>query len=118
LVILFTLPLFLSENDFLKDKNGKATLIIDKGEGEEKVFEREIKENMTVFDFLKETELEIEYKEYDFGVFVQSIDGLKNNEEGKNWLYYVNDKQPQMGSDQRPVFPGDEIRWKYEKPNW
>lgn len=118
LAIVFAVSFLLDTSDVTNSGEGKAILIIDKGEGEEKVFEEEIEEGMTVFDFLKETGLDIKYEEYDFGVFIKSIDGLKNEKKGKSWLYYVNNEQPQKGSDQKPVFQGDEIKWKYEEPNW
>jgi hypothetical protein len=102
-----------------KEKQGIITLAIDKGEGEKANYNKEISGEITVFELLLENGIDIKYEEYDVGIFIVAIDGLENNlEERKNWVYYVNREQPGIGCDQKKVFPGDNIEWKYEETQW
>ena len=60
----------------------------------------------TVFDALA-LWCEILYDDYGWGIIVREIDGV-----GGNWLYYVNDVSPSVGSDVYPLENGDSIRWE------
>ena len=59
-------------------------------------------------------------KEYPgIGHFVESINGLKNDTQaGTYWIYYLNDKNAQLGISQQIVNPKDIITWKYETANF
>lgn len=49
------------------------------------------------------------------GLFVESINGLKNNNKtGKYWIYYVNNESAQIGISNYIIKPNDIITWKYE----
>ena len=50
---------------------------------------------------------EILYDDYGWGIIVREIDGI-----GGNWLYFVNDVSPSVGSDLYPLENGDSIRWE------
>ena len=71
----------------------------------------------TVFSVLKNVaereKINLETKQYDFGVFVQKID--KSESTAKNaWIYYVNGESGQIAADQYKVKDGDNITWKFE----
>jgi hypothetical protein len=48
-------------------------------------------------------------------VFVDSINGLDNND-GRFWQYYVNDKYGEISSDRRGLSNGDQVEWRWEDP--
>jgi len=58
-------------------------------------------------------------KEYSgLGFFVEEINGVKNNtQEGRYWIYYINDKKAQAGVSNYIVQSNDIINWKYEHEN-
>lgn len=58
--------------------------------------------------------IDVEYDEYDFGVYVKSIGGIEGNDE-YFWALYVNDEQSQTGADQTILEAGDKMEWRYEK---
>lgn len=70
-------------------------------------------DDLNAFELLKEN-AEIEYKEYDFGVFVESINGTAGDEK-HFWALYVNDEQSITGADQTTVNKGDLLEWRYEE---
>lgn len=67
----------------------------------------------TALDILARTK-NIESKEYSFGKAVESIDGVKNGTGGRYWIYYVNDKEMQVGAGAYTVQPDDIIEWKFK----
>lgn len=75
----------------------------------------------TVFDLLKEASLnnnlEMKYddKKYSFGVFVESIDGIKDGSNGKNWQYYINGTLGDLAADKKILNEGDKVEWRFEK---
>lgn len=97
----------------------EVSLIINNGEGSPLVVNNEFKEGMTAFDLLEEkTEelgLVLETKTFDFGILVEVIGDEKNGENGKYWLYYINDEMPMVSSDQNKINPGDKIEFKFEE---
>jgi hypothetical protein len=66
----------------------------------------------TVFDLLL-AEHEVDYIESGMGVFIKSIDGIKNAG-GHFWIYYVNDKRGDIACSKFIVSEGDKIEWRYE----
>ena len=50
----------------------------------------------------------------DLGLFVEEINGVKNNSD-KYWVYYINDTKAQVGISNYIIQPNDLIEWKYEK---
>ena len=54
------------------------------------------------------------YKEYpSMGIFVEEINGVRGSQ-GKYWIYYVNDKEAEVGISKNIVKDGDIISWKQE----
>jgi len=82
----------------------------------EKVYELNgISNKLTVFDVTKEN-TDLEYNNnYDFGVFIESINGIKNGDEGKYWQYYINDKLGDSAADKKNLEDGDEVEWRFEE---
>jgi hypothetical protein len=67
----------------------------------------------TPFELLNRND-EVEFDQYDFGVFVTSINGQKSNDQFF-WALYVNDEMAQVSSDQIELKTGDVIEWRWEE---
>lgn len=53
-------------------------------------------------------------EQYDFGVFVTSIDGLQNNSDSRQYWTYTVDNQPAViGVDQYRLEDNDTVSWSY-----
>ncbi|KKQ24956.1 MAG: LPXTG-motif cell wall anchor domain protein [Candidatus Woesebacteria bacterium GW2011_GWA1_37_8] len=89
-------------------------------ETDTKQFAYEFVENKSAFDALKEISeregIALETKQYDFGIFVKSINGLESSAE-KAWIYYINDKSAEVGADKYELKDKDVIEWKYITPS-
>ena len=77
-------------------------------------------EERTVFSGLlnygEENNIGVEYNNnYDFGVFVESIAGIKNGDDGKYWQYYVNDTLGEVAADKKVLEGEDEVEWRFEE---
>ena len=74
-------------------------------------------EGLTVFDALNQT-ANVTFTQYPFGKFIESINGLNNNEGGNgfHWQYWVNDELGHIAADLYPMLDGDRILWKYCEP--
>ena len=55
----------------------------------------------------------IETSEYIYGRFVESIAGVKNGRDDRNWLYWVDGDFANMAADRYFIEDGGEICWKY-----
>lgn len=94
--------------------------IIDRGEGNISEYQiTKISDDSTVFSLLEELgqreNFEIEKTFYqEMGVFVESIDGVKNGTDGKYWQYWVNGELPMVAADKKKVEKGNKIEWKFE----
>ncbi|MFH1048897.1 MAG: DUF4430 domain-containing protein [Patescibacteria group bacterium] len=105
------------------EENFKIVYILDKGDGQEILtFDYILREGVkqTVFDALKDISVtksfDLKYNNnYSYGVFVESIAGVKNGDEGKYWQYYVNDKLGEVAADKKEVKAGDKVEWRFEK---
>ena len=91
-------------------------LKINSGSEEKKEYElNDISKQTTVFDVL-ENNIDIEYNNnYSYGVFIESIDGIKNGDDGKYWQYYVNDVLGDLAADKKILKDGDTVEWKFEE---
>lgn len=69
--------------------------------------------DQNAFELLKDV-AKVEYKEYDFGVFVESINGTKGDDK-HFWAFYVNDEKAQAGAGETILQKGDKVEWKYEE---
>lgn len=100
----------------------QAVLNIDYGNADVKTFYLEFRQGDTIFDLLQKTanesNIELETKNYDAGVFIESISGKKNGENGKYWLYYVNGQMPMLSADKNEVRPGDKVEFKFEESSF
>ncbi len=80
----------------------------------------DLEEKKTAFDILKkladENKFDLQFNNnYSFGVFIESIVGIKNGDGGKYWQYYVNDKLGEVAADKKEVKAGDKVDWRFEK---
>ena len=95
--------------------------IIDFGEEEKISYTEENFKDLSAYDLLikaaEKNNLEIKIKQYDFGVYIEEIDGRENTNE-KAWIYFVNESSATTASDQYKVQEGDLIEWKYIKPEF
>lgn len=77
-------------------------------------------QNLTAFDVLKETSekenIPLETQQYDFGVFVKSINDFESTAE-MAWIYFVNGESGQVAADQHELKPQDVVEWKYIEPS-
>jgi len=105
------------QNEIIKKQ---TTLLINFGdEVNQKEFNLEFSGEKTVYDLLGElasqNKVEMEVKESDFGIFLESIDGIEGGQDDKYWLYYVNDQMAPVGIAEQKVEDGDKIEFKFEK---
>lgn len=95
----------------------QITLILDFGQGAKR--ESRIGAT-TAFEALQlaaqQQNLELKTKQYDFGIFVESIGGIENSKE-QAWIYFVNGKVAEVASDKYLLKAGDVVEWKYIKPS-
>lgn len=98
----------------------QATITLDFGDGKVINDKLETDESTTAYSALiklaENNNLELKTKQYDFGVFVESINGLKSGAD-MAWIYFVNGESGQVAADQMEVNPGDKVEWKYIKPS-
>ena len=136
-VLLFVLALglliiatfFLSADIASKNSENKGDIIersdeikfsillkIDDGSKEKKEYElSDISKQATVFDVLKNN-ADIKYNNnYSYGVFVESINGIKNGDDGKYWQYYINDVLGDTAADKKVLEEGDKAEWRFEE---
>ena len=69
----------------------------------------------TAFDLLVEQKvgdqtIDVQSKKYDFGVFIESINGTKPDDK-HFWKLYINGQEAQVGADQLQTKKGDIIEW-------
>jgi len=106
----------------LEEATVKVGVVIDYGNGTVEEFEGLILdvEGATALNALLLV-ARVEYKVYPFGVFVESINGVKNSKElNMWWLYYVRqpggeEKMPEVGADQYKLKTGETVIWRYSK---
>lgn len=65
------------------------------------------------FELLQAT-TPVEYKQYDFGVFVESINSIKPDKQ-HFWKLYVNGQEAQVGASSLQTKKGDVIEWRLEE---
>ena len=108
----------ITEGIIRKIQQEKVLYIIDKGNGNIHSYQISLPQNSTVFSLLEELakreNLKVESKVYEgMGVFVESIDGVKNGTEKKYWQYWVNSELPPVAADKKEVKKGDKVEWKF-----
>lgn len=68
----------------------------------------------TAFELLTSNVEDVEYTEYDFGTFINSIGGVAGDNENF-WAFYLNDEKAQAGADTTVLEEGDQVKFIYEK---
>ena len=105
-----------------KKKNSSFTveynIVQSETQGAHYVVDSEI--GKTVFDVLKkiasENTFDLKYNNnYSFGVFIESIVGIKNGDDGKYWQYYINGTLGDVAADKKELKAGDKVEWRFEK---
>jgi hypothetical protein len=110
-------------NKIVEEKPEEENLIEVKlkinNNGEIKIYPEKIEPGGTVFDLMKKIketgDFDFKYQDSSMGVFVEEINGVKNNP-SKNmfWLFYVNNKPSVTSVSNYKLLAGDEIEWKFE----
>lgn len=100
------------------EKLDQVDLSLDFGEGKVSTYSLSIDDSPTVLELLnrlaEENNLNLVTKDYDFGILIEEIGEVKNNQENF-WLYFVNGKLGEVSADKYELKKGDRIEWKYEK---
>lgn len=96
-------------------------LIINYGEGNVSSYSLNFESETTAFSLLEniaeKENVPLEIKQYDFGVFVKSINNLESTADVA-WIYFINDESGQVAADKQKVYPGDTVEWKYIPPSY
>lgn len=72
-------------------------------------------DDKNAFELLLENANEnVQYKQYDYGVFIESIRGVKP-ESNQFWKLYINGQESPVGADKLQTKAGDIIEWKLEE---
>jgi len=92
-------------------------LVVDFGNGKLTSYESiEIKEGETAYSLLvkkmNETGSSVTTKTYDFGIMVESINGISGNA-NFFWQYSVNGQMGQVAADNYTLKNKDKVEWKY-----
>src|SRR3989344_7457034 len=96
-----------------------AMIVINYGENDTSSDSIEVDEKSTAFsllnNFAERENIPLETQQYDFGVFVKSVNGKESTPE-MAWIYFVNGQSGQIAADQMKIKPGDTVEWKFIKP--
>jgi len=117
---MFGQTLFQKESMVLQEGSKKEmiSLVIDNNEGAPKTFEIEFNEGITALDLLKkqaeELNMTLRTKTYDIGTLIEVIGDKENGQDGKYWMYYVNEELPTVAVDKKEIKSGDKIKFKFE----
>ena len=118
IAIIKNIPKYISNNETriqeesIEIKNTQEVKVDDQAVKEISPIVYQVEEdNQNAFELLKEN-AQVEYKEYDFGVFVESINGITGDDK-HFWSLYVNNEQSMTGADQTTVNKGDTVEWRY-----
>lgn len=101
----------------------KILYTIDFGEERLKSYQISPSKDSTAFSLLEELaekeNFQLEWKIYEgMGVFVESIDGIKNGRDNKYWQYWVNNELPMVAADKKEIKGGDKVEWKFAPANF
>lgn len=104
-------------------KNNSIFYVIDSGD-EKKIYDGILLfegNNNTIFSVLKKLSevdkaFDIKYSnDARYGIFVESIGGIKNGTDGKYWQYYINGTLGDVAADKKELKAGDKVEWRLEK---
>lgn len=100
------------ESADINDTESMAEVLIDP-ESVESIMMIAEEDDLTAFDLLLQHE-EVTFKEYDFGKFIESINGVSGNDQ-YFWAFYINGEKATQGADQTMLKNGDQVEWRYER---
>jgi hypothetical protein len=96
-----------------------STLTIDYGDRKSFSYTQDLPASTSAFSLLQivtsRQNIPLSFKTYSFGTLVESINNLPNTAQ-RAWIYFVNDKSPNIGADKYILAPGDKVDWRYIKP--
>ena len=104
-------------------KASAVRLVVDYGDGAEvHLTALRWREGMTVLDALNAAQahphgITFTHRGSGSGAMVTKIGDLKNQgaaENGKNWIFYLNDKVSEVGAGSQRLKPMDAVLWKFE----
>lgn len=98
--------------DEQRSESEQSLLVQDEKSGEDSYIFEATKPGQSALDLLKEN-AEVVYEEYDFGVFITSING-KIADSDHYWAFYLNDEYATQGADQTLLSEQDVVEWRYE----
>jgi transcriptional regulator len=104
----------------LEEEKKITGVFIIKVNDQKKEINYEIKQGKTIFDLmqnLKETNnnFDFKYQESNIGVFVEEINGIKNDlNNNKFWIYKINDKEAEVGVSSYILQGGEKIEFEYQ----
>lgn len=70
-------------------------------------------EGQTVLETLKIQE-DVVTQDSSFGEYVESINGLVGGEDGKYWVFYIDNEMAQIGAADYVMSEGEVIEWRFE----
>jgi hypothetical protein len=82
-------------------------------------YDFKIPPNSTVYDAMKilsqQANFKFNGKNYgNLGFLTEEINGIKNGQQNKYWIYYINGESAKVGISSYIIKPNDIITWKYE----
>lgn len=96
-----------------------TSLIIDYGGEKANSYVIELPLNSSAFNALQKAaeidNITLETQQYDFGIFVKSIEGFESTAE-VSWIYFVNGESGMVAADKLILIEGDTVEWKFIKP--
>jgi hypothetical protein len=101
-------------------KASTVRLVVDYGDGVEVHFTAlPWQEGMTVLNALSAAQahrhgMTFTHRGSGASAMVTKIGDVKNEGDGRNWLYYVNDKQGEVSAGAMKLKPGDAVLWRFE----
>ena len=100
--------------------SAQIKLKIDFGNNNVNTYSFDLSDSLTAFDILEkaanDNDIILETQQYDFGIFVKSIDGHESTAE-MSWIYFVNGESGQVAADQQILNAGDIVEWHYIPPS-
>lgn len=96
-----------------------VSTIVNNGSSQQ-TYDSQVASGSTAIDVLlnaaQTNGFEVKTTEYDFGVLVDSINGVAGDAVNNTyWIYYINDVSATVGASSYVVADGDTILWKFEK---
>jgi hypothetical protein len=101
-------------------KASTVRLVVDYGDGVEVHFTAlPWREDMTVLNALSAAQahrhgMSFTQRGAGASAMITKIGDVKNEGDGRNWLYYVNEKQGEVSAGVMKLKPGDAVLWRFE----